>query len=141
MIGEPAQRATRVFDCRRRRRLVPVAILDVDRRPTHLKIRQQVEHVAFFLPVDPTAAVKEYQRRVRTRSVFRQIQIEFQLDVAGLRVGDVGKDVVLGGNIIEPPIIRRLAVSRSADYTDYSDQKRNLRNLWIRFPCPHEVRN
>src|ERR1041385_4229876 len=120
---------------------MPVAILDVDRRPTHLKIRQQVEHVAFFLPVDPAAAVKEYQRRVRTRSVFRKIQLEFQLDVAGLRVGDVGKDVVLGGNIIEPPIIRRLAVSRSADYTDYADQKRNLRNLWIRFPCPHEVRN
>src|ERR1043165_1930083 len=116
---------------------MPEPILDVDRRPTQLEVRQQEKHVALFFSGDPSAAMKEYQRRVRTRSVLRQIQIELELDVAGLRVRDVGKDVVLAVNVVDPAIGIRLAESRSADYTDYADQKSNLRNLWIGFVNPH----
>ena len=98
-----------------------VAILDVDRGPTHLEVRQQEKHIAFFLPVDPTATVKKYQRRVRTRSVFGKVKIEFEFDIACPRVRDVGKDVVLPGNIIDPAIRSSLPVGSRADYTDYAD--------------------
>src|SRR6476619_1847320 len=105
-----------------------VAILDVDRGPTHLEVRQQEEHVAFFLPVNPTAAMKKYQRRVRTRSVPGKIEIEFQFDTTCLRVRDIRENVILAGDVIDPAIGIRLTVCRSADYTDYTDQKKNLRN-------------
>src|SRR5689334_6053156 len=115
---------------------MPVAILDVDRSPTELEIGQQEEHVAFFLSVDPTAAMKEYQRRMRMSSVLRKIKIEFQLEIACLRVRDVRHDVVIAGNVIDPGI-GGLAVSRPADYTDYADQEKNLRNPWIVFFSCH----
>ena len=64
--------------------MMPVAILDVDRGPAEFEIRQQVKHVAFFLSVDPTASVKEYQRGMGTGPIFRKIKIEFQLEIACL---------------------------------------------------------
>ena len=65
--------------------------------------------------------MKKYQRRIWTRFVFRKIKIELQFDIACLRVRDVGEDVVLARNVIDPAISIRLAVSSSADYTDYAD--------------------
>jgi hypothetical protein len=33
-----------------------------------------------------------------------------------------------------------LPVRRSTDYADYTDEKENLRNLWMDFLC-HQLRN
>src|SRR6185369_91065 len=118
VISEPAKRAATVFDGRRRRRLARRSILDVDGRPTQFEVRQQVEHIALFLSVNPTAAVIQNQRRGRTRSILRQIKIEFQLEVTCLRISNIRKDIDLRWRVINPAIRTSLAVGRSADYAD-----------------------
>src|SRR5262247_889978 len=79
VISKPPQRTTTIFDRRWRRRLSCRSILDIDRRPTELEVRQQVQNVPFLLPVNPTAAMKENQCLIGATSIFWKIQIEFKL--------------------------------------------------------------
>src|SRR6185295_2295104 len=112
MIRDPTQRATSIFNSRGRRRLVRRSILNVYDSPTKLQIRQQVKNVTFLLSVNPTTAMKQNQRLVRTRSVPRKIQIEFQFDVVCFCISNVGDDVVIDGGIVDPTIRIRLRGNR-----------------------------
>src|ERR1051325_132798 len=107
------------------------AILDVYGRPTKREVRQQVKHVALFLPVDPTTAVEKNQCRSWGGPVLSEVEIEFELDVVCLGVSDVGEDVVIDGGVIDPAIGSSLARCWNAkqnqqSYTTKQDHGRLL---------------
>src|ERR1700752_1743357 len=114
MTCDPAKRTTSILNRRRRRRLVPGSILNIDRRPAHRQVRQQKQNVAFLLTVNPTTAMKENQRRRRIRPVFGEIKIEFQFEVVSLCISDIRKNVVLSRNVIDPGLGTGLRKSRTS---------------------------
>ena len=54
-----------------------------------------------------------------------------QFEVTRFRIGNVWQDVVIDWSIINPAIRTVLAMCGSTDYTDYADQEKDLRNLWM----------
>src|SRR5262245_59330733 len=95
MISHPPERAAAVLHRGRRRSVARQTILDIDDRPTERQIREELENIALFLPVNPTASVKQHKRRIRYASVLGQIQIQLQLSVIRNRVCDVRQYVVI----------------------------------------------
>src|SRR5262249_40661386 len=76
VVSGPSQCAPTVLDRRRSRRIAREAILDVYHRPTKRQVRQELKYVALFLTINPPAAVKENQRRVRRAAVLWQVQVQ-----------------------------------------------------------------